>query len=305
MGSGKVAFSPSCPPSPQDPLHVFVSSFNEGIGGRQQSVYGAKIAINMGAYNDTVSQRETVWVDSYASEFSRSVGREASGDSKTIVHSRLPHHCASDLEPSVEGGNYSWRVVAACIARYKMGAPCSGKMPPPAGDLCCTREDKEVWANAWSLSSKGGADALVTTNASERAALLASGAWEENCHPIAAPTAFCVDTSGKVTDGRNGPFMTYNTSSALPPPSGTLSSAPVPLVRCRAPGGGHFLSDEAGCENIGTLDVALGWTADRPGGEALRALWRCKGPEAGVSWSHALDFPCDHPDRATPLGWVR
>ena len=48
-----------------------MSSFNEGIGGRQQSVYNAKIAINMGAYNDTVSQRETVWVDSYASEFSR------------------------------------------------------------------------------------------------------------------------------------------------------------------------------------------------------------------------------------------
>ena len=173
--------------------------------------------------------------------------------------------------------------------------------------MCCSREDKEVWSNAWSLRAKGAsADALVTTNASERAVLLASGAWTESCHPIAAPTAFCVDTSGVVTDGRDGPFILYNASTALPPPSGTLASIAVPLLRCTATGGsGHFLSDDLNCEGLGILDAHLGWTADRPGGEALRALWRCQGSVVGSSWSHSLDFPCDHPDRVSPLGWVR
>ena len=208
-----------------------------------------------------------------------------------------------DLEPSIEGGDYAWRVAAACVSLYKAGMSCAGAAPD---NLCCSRSDKEVWANAWSLHEVGGGatDALVTANPAERASLIASGAWAENCHPIAAPTAFCID--GSVTDGRNGPFMLYNSSAALPPPSGTLASATIPLVRCKAAGSGaHFLSDDAGCEGRGTLDVALGWTADRPGGEALRALWRCQGPVPGASWSHALDFPCDRPDRATPLGWVR
>lgn len=196
-----------------------------------------------------------------------------------------------------------WRVTTACVTLYKAGV--SSCADADADNLCCSRQDKEVWANAWSLREKAGSDTLVTTNATERVALLASGLWLENCHPIAAPTAFCVDTSGAVTDGRNGPFMLYNSSTALPPPSGTLASVTVALYRCVAAAGAHFLSNDPECEGRGSLASLLGWTADRPGGEALRALWRCQGAIPGSSWTHALDFPCDLPDRTLPLGWVR
>jgi len=60
------------------PPHVFLSSFNEFIGGRQAPASPAKIAINQGLPRDP--QRAAVWVDTYAAEFSR------------------------DIEPSVEGG---------------------------------------------------------------------------------------------------------------------------------------------------------------------------------------------------------
>ena len=50
--------------------HLFMSSFNEFIGGRQASAYpNAITAINMGLPYD--AQNRTVWVDTYASEFSR------------------------------------------------------------------------------------------------------------------------------------------------------------------------------------------------------------------------------------------
>jgi len=51
--------------------NLFVSSFNEHIGGRQQSAYNSKIAINQGLPND--AQKSLVWVDSYGAAFSRDV----------------------------------------------------------------------------------------------------------------------------------------------------------------------------------------------------------------------------------------
>jgi hypothetical protein len=194
-----------------------------------------------------------------------------------------------------------WRVTTDCIGLYKAAITCTDA---PSDNLCCSRADKLVWNNAWSLYEKNGADALVTVNASERSAFLSSG-WLERCHPIAAPTAFCVDTSGAISDGSDGPFMLYNTPAALPPPSGTLLSMPIPLFRCKSTGGGfHYLSTNADCEGFGSAETELGWVADRPGGEALRALRRCHGA-APDSWTHSLDVLCDHPDLSAPLGWVR
>jgi len=105
--------------------HLFMSSFNEFIGGRQASAYIANTARNMGLPYD--SQNRTVWVDTYASEFSR------------------------DMEPNKESGDRIWRVTSSCVQLYKAGRSCGDA--DASQELCCTTEDKEIFGNIWSLRS--------------------------------------------------------------------------------------------------------------------------------------------------------
>eukprot|EP01065_Artemidia_motanka_P027622 TRINITY_DN32827_c0_g1_i1.p1 TRINITY_DN32827_c0_g1~~TRINITY_DN32827_c0_g1_i1.p1 ORF type:complete len:593 (+),score=189.86 TRINITY_DN32827_c0_g1_i1:65-1780(+) len=157
---------------------LFVSSFNEHIGGRQAPASNAKIAFNMGLPDD--AGRTSVWVDTYGSEFSR------------------------DVEPTSEGGSRVWEVVSDCIQLYKAGKTCADS----AGSACCSTADKDVFGNVWSLRLRSGGDALLTNSSTEKDALVKAGAWSEVCHPIAGPSVFCVDSSN--TDGRSGPFMLYS-----------------------------------------------------------------------------------------------
>lgn len=218
-----------------------------------------------------------MWVDTYASEFSR------------------------DIEPSVEGGDYVLRVTADCVALYKSNATCA---TAPAGNLCCSRGEKEVWNNVWSLVKADGSDYMLTNNATERAGLVKGGGWKELCSAIPNPTAFCVNTS--IADGRDGPFMLYNTASALPAPSGNHKVHTVPVYRCLTSGGQHFISGDAGCEGKGTSDQLIGYASNTPGSETLRALYRCTTgtPADGIRF-HALDVACDHRDATPVLGYVR
>ena len=255
--------------------HLFMSSFNEMIGGRQAPAYAAKIAINMGLPTD--SQRAVVWVDSYAAEFSR------------------------DVEPTVEGGNRTWLVTSACVRLYKAALTCADAA---ADDLCCTRDDKEIFANVWSLARKDGGDNLLTALQGERDALVAGGAYAEKCSAIASPSAFCVD--GSEPDGRQGPFMLYNTSSVADYVNG--GDIPItPLFRCITPTGGvHFFSVDPQCEGA-TTESVLGYMAQQPGREMLRALHRCAVGAGNALFAHALDLACDTPDPKAPkaLGYVR
>lgn len=258
--------------------HLFLSSFNEYIGGRQAPASAAKIAFNMGLPHD--SQRASVWVDTYASEFSR------------------------DIEPSVEAGDAVWRVAVSCINMYKAALTCAD-IADASTEPCCARADKEVFANAYSLARIDSSDFLLTADASERDVLVAGGAWRERCSPIANPTAFCVDSAEP--DGRDGPFMLYNASGAGP----AIGVATAPLYRCIASagdGGVHFFSLDAACEGAGTAESTLGWLAATPGREMLRALYRCRAASAlnDARRFHALDLPCDVPDGdGSPLGYVR
>eukprot|EP01043_Picozoa_sp_COSAG02_P062774 COSAG02_NODE_8745_length_2457_cov_1.449109_1_plen_164_part_10 len=154
--------------------HLFMASFNEHTGGRQQSSYTANTAILMGLPYDP--QNRTVWADTYASEFSR------------------------DLEPTKEAGERLWQVVTSCVAMYKEGRNCSQHDGP--AELCCKTADTEVFANVWSFWREDGNDAILTSNRTE-AALLKSGAgdggssrvWVEQCNAVPCPTVFCTNTS--------------------------------------------------------------------------------------------------------------
>lgn len=92
------------------------------------------------------------------------------------------------------------------IHRYKAGKTCED--PHMDSELCCTTEDKEVYANVWSLRSHGptGSDSMLTSNSTEFAQLKSAG-WIEQCNPIIGPTVFCVNVS--LEDGRAGPFMLW------------------------------------------------------------------------------------------------
>lgn len=158
------------------PPNLFLSSFNEHIGGRQAPASQAEIAFNMGLPNDP--QRMNVWVDTYGSEFSR------------------------DVEPTIEGGSRIYDVLRSCIELYKKGTTCDDN----ATALCCTTADKELWINVWELHSSD--DSLLTADPDERDVLLKEG-WHQTCSPIPGPSVFCVDSSNK--DGRNGPFLLYHT----------------------------------------------------------------------------------------------
>jgi hypothetical protein len=74
--------------------HFFMSSFNELIGGRQKPSVKCNTCINMGLPYD--AQNSSVWVDTYASEFSR------------------------DIEPTVEGGDRMWQVASSCVQMYHL-----------------------------------------------------------------------------------------------------------------------------------------------------------------------------------------
>lgn len=156
--------------------HVFVSSYNEHIGGREQIPIKSNLAYCMGLPND--SQKSQVWVDTYAYEFSR------------------------DMEPSVEGGSLAWMLLASCVSLYKQGKSCADA--PTA--ICCSTKDKDIFQNIWSLQNKQGDDFLITESDAEKTQLVKQG-WKEICHPIAGPASFCVDTG--MTDGRQGPFIIY------------------------------------------------------------------------------------------------
>ena len=252
--------------------HLFMSSFNELIGGRQQSAYKANTAINMGLPND--AQNRTVWVDSYALEFSR------------------------DMEPTVEGGDRVWRVATSCVNMYKAGRKCTDA--DAAAELCCTTADKQVFANVWSFSRDDGGDYTWTSNSSEAASLAANRThWKENCNPVPGSAVFCTDTG--LVDARQGPFMLYSVP---------VDDNPTrPLFRCWSDQGavmGHFLSIDKECEGRGTLQRTLGHVAVSRGGEMLRGLWRCKSRgQSAIMITHSLDLPCDTPNDPTPLGFVR
>lgn len=241
------------------PANMFFSSFNEHIGGRQAPASGSNIAFNMGLPNDP--QRLSVWVDSYGSEFSR------------------------DIEPNVEAGSRIWDVTSSCVQLYKAGKTCADA---PSSD-CCTTTDKQIFTNVYSLVAPGEGDYLLTIDANERTALVGQG-WKEACNPIPAPSAFCVD--GSIADGRNGPFMMYNSPTAVP--------GAIALYRCFI-GGKHFFSPASNCEGQKTESL-MGYISPTRGGETLRALRRCI-TSAGLH-THALDLECDKAD--SPIyGFVR
>lgn len=259
-----------------------------------------------------------MWVDSYGASFSRDIEPSVEGGdriwqvrlgsthgkksranahhikirTKIVVdviresHTRDVVHLASP-SPSLDW--LETQVAASCVQLYKANKTCRDEPMSP----CCSLEDKHVFGNVWSLTAPGGIDNLATTDENEKDVLVQQG-WKENCSPITGPSVFCVD--GSESDGRNGPFLLFNTS--LPD---TRS-----LYRCITPETKHFMSTDAQCEGAKTESL-MGYIATAPGNDTVRALRRCRSTATTGSdtvYFHALDLACDINDSLI-LGWVR
>ena len=248
------------------PENVFLSSFNEHIGGRQPAVFHSNVAYNMGLPNDP--QKNNVWVDTYGAEFSR------------------------DIEPTVEGGSKVWDVTVSCIEMYKKEITCKDSPSSP----CCTTYDKLIWYNAYSLINTKNGDSLITNSINEKNKLINNGSnsWKEVCHSIAGPSVFCVD--GSIKDGRNGPFMLFNIWNA----TNTVKA----VYRCISNNNKmHYLSNDLKCEGFGTNEFTLGYTSTKRGVETLRELFRCESSNDNNAYTHSLDLKCDV--GGISLGFVR
>ena len=250
----------------QSPENVFISSFNEHIGGRQAAVYHSNVAYNMGLPNDP--QRNNVWVDTYAAEFSR------------------------DIEPTIEGGSKVWDVTVSCIQLYKQSSTCKDH----PSSMCCTTDDKLIWYNAYSLININNGDGLVTNSIYEKNKLIndSTGSWKEVCHSINGPSVFCVDTA--IKDGRNGPFMLFNTKNA--------TNELKPVYRCLSNNNKmHYLSNDLKCDGFGKKEFTLGYTSTKRKVETLRELIRCGTLGSNKPYTHSLDLKCDV--GGVSLGFVR
>eukprot|EP00041_Stephanoeca_diplocostata_P034689 m.1195206 g.1195206 ORF g.1195206 m.1195206 type:complete len:213 (+) comp24562_c1_seq63:70-708(+) len=134
------------------------------------------------------------------------------------------------------------------------------------------------------------------------------------CASTIGSSVFCVSGG---SDGRDGPFMVYNTPSAAPGARALYRCSNTSLGAQQAQTHAHaaampasFLSTDARCEGLGSQpDELIGYIAAQRGGETLRALRRCFPPGDQASLpgarTHALDLEClGHPD-GDVLGYVR
>lgn len=245
---------------------LLINAWNEHIAQPQANPFDSSygdLKRSMGAtdVSDADASADWLWVDMYGEEFNR------------------------DFEPTVEGGDAGYQLLASCLRVYASGATtCSD-----AGEACC--QLAEGWTLIYSLRGVGddlSTDHLLTNNPTERDLCLSSGAWEEVGNPLYAPPEL---ESG--ADTADGPFRLY--------PSG--GAGRVALYRCYT-GGGHFFSTDPACEGM-TTEYTLGWMSATRSSETPRALTRCYHPTTGAHVPWLLESCPDGLSTEATLGYVR
>lgn len=242
---------------------LLINAYNEHIAQPQANPYAAygDLGRSMGATDVSDAGADWLWVDMYGQEFDR------------------------DFEPTVEGGDTGYDLLASCVRVFKTGAATCGD----TAEACCQRD--AGWTLIYSLRATGGGEAdtdhLLTTSAYERDSLVAGGAWEEVGNPFYAPPGLGTGSSS------DGPFQLYAADA----------SGRKALYRCYT-GGGHFFSEYESCEGA-TTESLLGYLAVTRSSEMPRPLTRCYNASTGAH-PHALVESCPSGTTAEAiLGYVR
>jgi hypothetical protein len=206
-----------------------------------------------------------LWVDMYGTEFSR------------------------DIEPTVEGGDGLYTLMASCLRAYRAGG--CGAVP---NEACC--DVTPEYALVWSMRAPDPAGAMntdhVPTADPNEMQALAAGGWEQVCAPFYGPPYLCA-TQGPLTG--DGPFMLFSRPGA----------DRRALYRCNT-GVDHFVSLDPGCEGL-EAESRLGYVSAVRHSGAPRPLSRCYNRPARAHF-HWLGEQC--PDRPgvrheAVLGFVR
>lgn len=215
-------------------------------------------------------------------------------DAFGLEHSRA-------IEPSVEGGDYYYQLMASCLRVYRGGlTSCSD-----ASEECCNLAKSEQFVNVFSLRSNNTSTwsnnfSYVTTSVSDKQGLIASGSWKEVCSPFASVTSYpCTDANigedGGV--GYAGPFIIFNQTA----------QNRVPLYRCRITNNlqYYFLSRDPTCETQ-TVDTQLGWVSTTKTSETPRPLYSCYSQGSQhYHWLSAAGCPATNSTGSTLLGYVK
>lgn len=244
------------------PHHVFISSWNEFISQPQPTPF-SKVNTGFSKGLPFDPDRNGLYVDSYGSEFSR------------------------DIEPTVEYGDYYYRLLQSCVRVYKSGATtCTN-----SSEECCNFASSNVYKNVYSLSYLN-VNFLLSTDRNEVNDFLRKG-WKEICTPFVGPTEFCVNSS--LTEGQSSSFIIY---------SGKVEASNRPLYRCLDDAQKYFFSLDPKCEGFKTVTL-LGFISSYRTGDSIRGLYRCYH-RTKLFYYHSLDIPCPQEDTNQGLlGYVR
>ena len=174
----------------------------------------------MGLPNDP--QKATVWVDTYAAEFSR------------------------DVEPTVEMGDRVFTVLSACVQLYKAGETC--ETPGNSNSPCCTTDDKEIWNNVWSVQRVAPIAAPPAAGAGMAAAAKTDA--------LPCPAGYQVDAI--LDQGDNGSCncaefcasdWTSSIKRARPHWTGSTAAVPNSTINCQCIQATHWCPKSSSCDD--------------------------------------------------------
>jgi len=248
------------------PDYLLINSWNEQIAQPQPNPYPAtmgNLRKSMGVYD---ASGVALWVDPYGAEYVR------------------------DLEPTVEYGSQYHDLMASCLRAYRLGG-CAAA----ASESCCQlQQDFQVIR---SLRIKDPANQMSThhvlsTGTNERDTLVASGAWEEVCNPLAGVPQLC---GGGAMTNADLPFELYTQPGA----------GRALLTRCYT-GVANFFSLDPQCEGT-TIVGPLGYLSQTRDTSTARPLQRCYNSVAQRHF-HWIDVACPslpNVKQEAQLGFVR
>jgi hypothetical protein len=248
------------------PEYVFISGWNEFIAQPQSNPFaGDPFATSMGLEDDPSGR--ALFVDTYGAELGR------------------------DIEPTVEYGTREYDLTKSCVRVFRKNAKTGATTCDDPAEACCDVGKSDVYANVWTLHHATAHDALLTTAAAEKNALVAGGGWREVCSRYGSPTSFC--QRGDDPDTPMAPFIAF--AAAGP--------GRKPLYRCLA-GSRHFYTLDAACEGQ-TVEAVLAHLAETRSSEMPRRASRCYRASTGLHFvAIGASCPSDATNEGT-LGYVR
>jgi hypothetical protein len=238
-------------------------------------------------WNEFVAQPQT---NPFTNDpFARDVGLELDPEGNRLFVDTFGADLGRDLEPTAEYGSAYYDLLASCVRVFRANAAGTKTGCNAAAEACCD-PGGPPYVNVYTLRNDGAVDVLLTTSASEKAALVGSG-WREVCTRYGASSIFC--TKGSEPSTPLSPFVAFSTAGA----------GRHAVMRCLA-GTKHFYTVDPACEGQ-TAEAAIAYFADAPTGEMPRRAERCYFPGTG---EHTLALgaacPAGANDEGT-LGYVR